>query len=111
MKPNIGTVNAIVRMTFGFTILAWATAKMVKRPWRDSYFWVALMAGMKIAEGITRFCPLTALFEKYQGSEQCNSLSEKCHDNSNNNNSNNNNSDGDTDQNMIQQFAKTLTNS
>ncbi|WP_026092407.1 YgaP family membrane protein [Calidifontibacillus oryziterrae] len=66
VKPNIGLVNALVRITFGFTILAWATAKMVKRPWRNSYFWVALMAGMKIAEGITRFCPLTALFERYQ---------------------------------------------
>lgn len=70
VKQNIGIVNALVRLTFGFTILAWATAKMVKQPWRDSYFWVAMMAGMKIAEGITRFCPLTALFEQYKENQQ-----------------------------------------
>jgi nucleoside recognition membrane protein YjiH len=66
MKPNIGIVNAIIRMTFGFTILAWATAKMTKRPWRESYLWIAMLAAMKIAEGIVRFCPMTALFERYQ---------------------------------------------
>lgn len=123
MKPNIGLVNAMIRMTFGFTILAWVTAKMVKRPWRDSYFWVAMIAGMKVAEGITRFCPLTALFEKYQGSERCNSVSEKCDDNyntdnntnsttnSNNNNDNNRNNNNEVDQNIIQQLAENLTKS
>jgi hypothetical protein len=25
-----------------------------------------MLAAMKVAEGITRFCPLTALFERYQ---------------------------------------------
>lgn len=68
-KPNIGTINALIRMTFGFTMLAWATAKMVKNPWRDSYFWVAVISAMKVAEGITKFCPLTALFEQYQDNQ------------------------------------------
>jgi hypothetical protein len=66
MKPNIGIVNALIRITFGATILAWTTAKMVKRPWRDSYIFLAMLGAMKVAEGITRFCPLTALFERYQ---------------------------------------------
>jgi hypothetical protein len=66
MKPNIGIVNALIRITFGLTILAWTTAKMVKRPWRDSYIFVAMLAAMKVAEGITRFCPVTALLERYQ---------------------------------------------
>jgi hypothetical protein len=66
VKVNIGILNAFIRLTCGFTMLAWATSKMVKRPWRDSYIVVALLAAMKIAEGITRFCPLTALFERYQ---------------------------------------------
>ncbi|MCA1032920.1 DUF2892 domain-containing protein [Bacillus timonensis] len=66
MKPNIGILNAIIRMTCGFTMLAWSTSKLVKYPWRDSYLIMAMLAGMKIAEGITRFCPLTYLFEKYQ---------------------------------------------
>lgn len=70
VKPNIGTVNALIRITCGFTMLAWATAKMVKFPWRDSYLLIAMLAGMKIAEGITRFCPLTAMFEQYQEKQQ-----------------------------------------
>ncbi|WP_027410397.1 DUF2892 domain-containing protein [Anoxybacteroides tepidamans] len=70
VKVNIGIWNALIRITCGLTILAWATAKMVKRPWRDSYIIVAMLAAMKVAEGITRFCPLTALFEKYQQQEE-----------------------------------------
>ncbi|GLB61911.1 YgaP family membrane protein [Cytobacillus sp. NCCP-133] len=66
VKPNIGIVNALIRITAGFTILAWSTSKLVKRPWRDSYIMMAMLGGMKVAEGIVRFCPLTALFERGQ---------------------------------------------
>ncbi|RAK15084.1 Protein of unknown function (DUF2892) [Anoxybacillus vitaminiphilus] len=66
MKPNIGMINALIRITFGFSILAWTTAKMVKHPWRDSYIFLAMLGAMKVAEGVTRFCPLTALLEQYQ---------------------------------------------
>lgn len=76
-KPNIGLINAIVRITFGLTILAWTTAKMVKRPWRESYFWVSAMAAMKVAEGITRFCPLTALFNQYKENLQSQNQSQQ----------------------------------
>lgn len=70
MRPNIGMINALIRITCGFTMLAWATAKMVKRPWRESFIIVAMLGGMKIAEGITRFCPLTALFKEYMEKNQ-----------------------------------------
>lgn len=70
VQQNIGIVNALIRITFGFTMLAWATAKLVKRPWRESYIMVALMAAMKIGEGIVRYCPLTALYEKFQNESQ-----------------------------------------
>ncbi|MBA2876844.1 YgaP family membrane protein [Thermaerobacillus caldiproteolyticus] len=66
VKINIGIVNALIRITCGLMILAWATAKMTRWPWRDSYLFIAMLAAMKVAEGITRFCPITALFEKYQ---------------------------------------------
>lgn len=65
MKPNIGIMNALCRITVGFTMISWATAKLVKRPWRDSYIIIAMLGGMKIGEGITRFCPLTALYQNY----------------------------------------------
>ena len=66
VTQNIGIVNALIRITVGFTVLSWATAKLVKRPWRDSYLWMAMLGGMKVGEGILRFCPITALFEKDQ---------------------------------------------
>jgi hypothetical protein len=67
MKPNIGIINALIRLTAGFTILAWIISKMVRRPYRDSYILVALLAAMKIGEGILKYCPITDLFERYQG--------------------------------------------
>jgi hypothetical protein len=66
LKPNIGIINALIRITCGFTMLAWVTAKMVKYPWRDRYIVAAILGGMKIGEGITKYCPITALFENQQ---------------------------------------------
>ncbi|GHI01240.1 YgaP family membrane protein [Neobacillus kokaensis] len=64
IKPNIGILNALIRITAGLTILAWCTAKLVKRPWRDSYLLIAICGAMKVAEGIVRYCPLTAMYKK-----------------------------------------------
>ncbi|MDP4162773.1 MAG: DUF2892 domain-containing protein [Bacillota bacterium] len=66
IKPNIGIINALIRITIGFTVISWSTAKLVKKPWRDSYLLMAMLGAMKIAEGIVRFCPVTALFERGQ---------------------------------------------
>ncbi|MCM2536138.1 DUF2892 domain-containing protein [Neobacillus pocheonensis] len=66
IKPNIGILNALIRITIGLSVLSWCTAKLVKYPWRDSYLLVALCGAMKVAEGIVRFCPLTALYERCQ---------------------------------------------
>jgi hypothetical protein len=66
VKPNISIINALIRITLGLTVLSWSTSKLVKHPWRDSYLFVALCGAMKVAEGIVRFCPMTALFEKCQ---------------------------------------------
>ncbi|WP_251554492.1 YgaP family membrane protein [Neobacillus muris] len=66
VKQNIGILNALIRITLGLTLLSWTTAKLVKKPWRDSYLFVALCAAMKVAEGIVRYCPVTALYENYQ---------------------------------------------
>jgi len=70
MRPNIGMINALIRITCGFTMLAWATAKLVKRPWCNSYLIVAILGGMKVGEGITRFCPLTEIYNRYQDQQQ-----------------------------------------
>lgn len=64
IKPNIGILNALIRITIGLTLLSWTTAKLVKFPWRDSYLFVALCGAMKVAEGIVRYCPMTAFFQR-----------------------------------------------
>jgi hypothetical protein len=70
ITKNIGILNALIRITIGLTVLSWSTAKMVKFPWRDSYLFIAICGAMKVAEGIVRFCPVTALLERYQEMEQ-----------------------------------------
>ncbi|WP_083573825.1 YgaP family membrane protein [Rossellomorea aquimaris] len=64
VSSNIGIINALIRITVGLTILTWTTAKLVKRPWRDSYLVLAMVGAMKVGEGILRYCPVTDLFEK-----------------------------------------------
>jgi hypothetical protein len=64
ITPNIGIVNALIRITCGFTLVAWGTSKLVKRPLSNTPLIVVMMGAMKVAEGITRFCPLTYLFEE-----------------------------------------------
>lgn len=64
MRTNIGLINALVRITLGITVVSWATAKLVKRPYQSTPLVVAFLGAMKIAEGITRFCPITYLFEE-----------------------------------------------
>lgn len=63
MRPNIGIINALIRITCGLSLLAWATSKYCKKPWRDSYLIAIVLGGMKVGEGILRFCPITYLFE------------------------------------------------
>ncbi|WP_338471589.1 DUF2892 domain-containing protein [Niallia sp. XMNu-256] len=64
IKPNIGILGALIRITLGLTVLSCSTAKMVKRPFFQTYFWTALLGAMHVAEGIMRYCPVTALFQQ-----------------------------------------------
>jgi hypothetical protein len=78
VKQNINIVNALIRITLGLTVVAWSTAKIVKRPWRDSYLILTMLGAMKVAEGILRFCPLTLLYERNKQNENKQSESERC---------------------------------
>ncbi|OIJ14166.1 hypothetical protein BKP35_08200 [Anaerobacillus arseniciselenatis] len=64
ITPNIGLLNSFIRLTCGFTMLAWGTSKLVKRPFSNSPIIAIVLGAMKVAEGFTRFCPLTFLFEE-----------------------------------------------
>ena len=66
-KQNISILNALMRITCGFTFLTWATAKMVKKPWKNqSYLMVVILSAMKIGEGILRYCPVVDVMENGQ---------------------------------------------
>lgn len=62
VEKNVGTIDALVRITLGLTGLAWATARMVRRRGGTGAGLIALLSAMKVAEGTTRFCPMLAYF-------------------------------------------------
>lgn len=61
-KRNIGTIDALIRITIGFIILFCATARFIKKPWRESTLFFALFGAMKVGEGIVRFGAMKTLF-------------------------------------------------
>ncbi|MYL36101.1 DUF2892 domain-containing protein [Pontibacillus yanchengensis] len=69
VRQNIGIINAMIRITVGLTMLCYSTAKMVRRPWRQGHWFMIMLASMKVAEGIVRYCPLTAVGESMMNSE------------------------------------------
>jgi hypothetical protein len=79
VTQNIGIINAMIRITCGLTILAWCTSKLVKRPWGCSYMLIAMMGAMKVAEGIVRYCPLTALLQLTDNQSQQNDQNSHTH--------------------------------
>lgn len=64
VRSNIGTINAMVRITFGFTLLAWSTGEMAKGKSPALHISCSALGAQKVAEGITRFCPVVALVSK-----------------------------------------------
>ncbi|WP_088007121.1 YgaP family membrane protein [Indiicoccus explosivorum] len=62
MRHNIGTINSMVRIAGGLTILSWCTAKMAREKPSGSDIFMTVMAAQKVAEGITRYCPMTEAF-------------------------------------------------
>lgn len=59
VKHNIGTVNSMVRITCGLTLLSWSIAKMSREGSSGGQLFISAMGAQKVAEGITRYCPLT----------------------------------------------------
>lgn len=63
-KQNIGTINALIRITMGFTGLAVGTVRLVQHPWRLRDLILVKLSAMKVAEGVTRYCPTTGLVKQ-----------------------------------------------
>lgn len=64
VKENIGTINALIRITAGLTLLALGATKLTRMPWRNTYLFIMICGAMKVAEGIVRYCPITALLQR-----------------------------------------------
>lgn len=61
MQRNVGTVDALMRITVGLTGVAWGISRMVYEPKRSMPILVTMASAMKVAEGVTRFCPMLAM--------------------------------------------------
>ncbi|GAB7387764.1 hypothetical protein BSNK01_16010 [Bacillaceae bacterium] len=61
MRKNVGTLDAMLRLIFGFTGLAWGTARMLRFPHRVMPLVVTMLSAMKVAEGLTRWCPMLSV--------------------------------------------------
>lgn len=59
MRRNVGTTDAMIRITAGLLGLAYGVGRMSRRPHRTPWLLMSLSA-MKVAEGVTRFCPMYA---------------------------------------------------
>ncbi len=61
LKQNIGTINALTRITLGLFFIVYGAVKIIRKPWRQGYWIVVLAAAMKVGEGIVRYCPMTEM--------------------------------------------------
>jgi hypothetical protein len=60
LQKNVGTLDALIRITLGLVGLAYcASAKRRRFP-----LCLAIHSALKVAEGVTRFCPIIAIFGK-----------------------------------------------
>jgi hypothetical protein len=64
MRQNIGLVNSMIRIIAGLTLLSVYTSKLTRKPYKESYMLMILLAAMKVAEGIVRYCPMTDLMHR-----------------------------------------------
>ncbi|MBM7553411.1 YgaP family membrane protein [Thalassobacillus pellis] len=60
VKPNIGILNAMFRITGGLTLMVFYVIRSIKRPYDKPNLWMIMAGAMKVAEGIVRYCPVTA---------------------------------------------------
>ncbi|SFJ77073.1 Protein of unknown function [Halobacillus dabanensis] len=63
MKPNIGIVNSMIRITAGLSMLTYLTIRGARHENSSSHPLLIILSALKVAEGIVRFCPLTAVYE------------------------------------------------
>lgn len=60
MKKNIGTYDALIRITCGLIGLAYCIVQASRRKYHFPWF-MTFMFAMKVGEGILRYCPVMDL--------------------------------------------------
>ncbi|MDQ0208448.1 YgaP family membrane protein [Alkalicoccobacillus murimartini] len=63
MKPNLSRIQSLCRITCGLSVLAFASSKMQRKSSLIGIIGI-IIGAMKVAEGITRFCPLIYMTDK-----------------------------------------------
>lgn len=58
IKKNVGTFDALMRITWGIVGVSWGISRMVHFPHKSSPVIVTMLSAMKVAEGVTRWCPM-----------------------------------------------------
>lgn len=66
MKPNIGIVQAMIRIAAGVSMVGYATAALVTKPKQLTVHLTLLAGAIKIAEGIVRYCPSMAFINQFR---------------------------------------------
>jgi hypothetical protein len=70
LKPNIGIVQALIRIAAGISMVGYATAALVTKPKQLTAHLTLLAGAIKIAEGIVRYCPSMALINQFRHNEE-----------------------------------------
>ena len=68
IKENVGLLDAYLRLTLGFTVLGLGMRHKIPL--------AVLLGSMKIAEGVTRFCPILSWLDKDTLHWKCGSIQE-----------------------------------
>ncbi|AIF65729.1 Protein of unknown function [Terribacillus saccharophilus] len=66
MKPNIGIIQAMIRIATGVSMVGYATAALVTKPKQLTAHLTLLAGAIKIAEGIVRYCPSMTLINQFR---------------------------------------------
>lgn len=61
---NLSTRNALCRLTLGFSMLSYGTAKLSRNPYSTKGLIFVVLGAMKTAEGTVKYCPVKAMLQQ-----------------------------------------------
>ncbi|WMT28582.1 DUF2892 domain-containing protein [Bacillus aerius] len=64
MKPNLGLMEALMRIACGMALCTVAGSLYARKPWSKMLLLGIILGGLKLGSGILRFCPVTYVCEQ-----------------------------------------------